>query len=80
MFLAAARVGGISANNSRPAEIIHDNLAVQVNVIDAAYRSGVTGFRAISLMPTNLYGPLSHLRVVSNETAVRASGLMAGAA
>ena len=80
VFLAAARVGGISANNSRPAEFIHDNLAVQVNVIDAAYRSGVTGFRAISLMPTNLYGPLSHLRVVSNETAVRASGLMAGAA
>jgi GDP-L-fucose synthase len=111
VFLAAALVGGILANSSRPAEFIHDNLAVQTNVIDAAYRSGVAkllflgsscvypklapqpikeeyllsgpleptnewyavakiagikmaqayrrqyGFRTISLMPTNLYGP-----------------------
>src|SRR5262245_54433907 len=41
VFLAAARVGGILANSSRPAEFIHDNLAIQTNVIDAAYRSGV---------------------------------------
>jgi len=109
--LAAARVGGIHANNSRPAQFIRDNLLIQDNVIDAAYRSGVGkfaflgssciyprlapqpikedylltgpleptnewyaiakiagvkmcqamrreyGFKAISLMPTNLYGP-----------------------
>ncbi len=41
VFLAAARVGGIHANNSRPAEFIFANLAIQINVIDAAYRSGV---------------------------------------
>lgn len=40
VFLAAALVGGILANSSRPAEFIHDNLAVQMNVIDVAYRSG----------------------------------------
>ena len=111
VFLAAARVGGIHANNSRPAEFIFSNLAIQTNVIDAAWRAGVTkleflgssciyprdapqpireeylltgpleptnepyavakiagirtmqaytkqyGFRGISLMPTNLYGP-----------------------
>jgi GDP-L-fucose synthase len=111
VFLAAARVGGILANSSRPAEFIYDNLAIQTNVIDDAYRSGVAklqflgsscvypklapqpikeeyllsgpleptnewyalakiagikmaqayreqyGFQAISLMPTNLYGP-----------------------
>ncbi len=111
VVLAAARVGGIHANNSRPAEFIRDNLLIQDNVIDAAYRAGVmkfvflgssciypklapqpiredyllTGpleptnewyaiakiaglkmcqayrrqyaFNAISLMPTNLYGP-----------------------
>ena len=111
VFLAAARVGGILANDSRPAEFIHENLAIQTNVIDAAYRCGIekllflgssciypkhapqpmpeecllTGpleptnqwyaiakiaglkmcqayrrqydFRAISAMPTNLYGP-----------------------
>jgi len=111
VVLAAARVGGIHANNSRPAQFIRDNLLIQDNVIDAAYRSGVGkfaflgssciyprlapqpikedylltgpleptnewyaiakiagvkmcqamrreyGFKAISLMPTNLYGP-----------------------
>jgi len=111
VFLAAAKVGGILANNSFPADFIRDNLAIQSNVIDAAYRNGVKkllflgssciypkhapqpmtedclltgpleptnewyaiakiaglkmcqayrkqyGFNAISVMPTNLYGP-----------------------
>ncbi len=111
VFLAAARVGGILANSTYPAEFIYGNLMVQCNVIDAARRYGVKkllflgssciypkhapqpmkeeclltgpleptnewyaiakiagiklcqayrrqhGFRAISLMPTNLYGP-----------------------
>jgi GDP-L-fucose synthase len=111
VILAAARVGGIYANHSRPAVFIRDNLLIQDNVIDAAHRSGVGkfvflgssciypklapqpikeeymltgpleptnepyaiakiagvkmcqayrrefGFNAISLMPTNLYGP-----------------------
>jgi GDP-L-fucose synthase len=37
VFLAAAKVGGILANNTRPAEFIHDNLAIQTNVIHAAH-------------------------------------------
>ena len=111
VIMAAARVGGIQANNVRPAEFIRDNLLIQDNVIDAAYQAGVAkfvflgssciypklapqpikedslltgpleptnewyaiakiagvkmcqayrrqyGFNAISLMPTNLYGP-----------------------
>jgi len=111
VVMAAARVGGIYANNSRPALFMRDNLLIQDNVIDAAHRSGVGkfvflgssciypklapqpikeeylltgpleptnewyaiakiaglkmcqayrreyGFNAISLMPTNLYGP-----------------------
>jgi GDP-L-fucose synthase len=111
VIMAAARVGGILANNSHPAGFLRDNLLIQDNVIDAAYRSGVEkfvflgssciypklspqpikedylltgpleptnewyaiakiagikmcqayrrefGFNAISLMPTNLYGP-----------------------
>jgi GDP-L-fucose synthase len=111
VIMAAARVGGIQANNVRPAEFIRDNLLIQDNVIDAAYQAGVDkfvflgssciypklapqpiredslltgpleptnewyaiakiaglkmcqayrrqyGFNAISLMPTNLYGP-----------------------
>ncbi len=111
VILAAARVGGIFANSSRPAEFIRDNLQIQTNVIDSAARSGTRkllflgssciyprlapqpmqeealltgeleptnqwyaiakiaglkmcqayrrqfGLDAISLMPTNLYGP-----------------------
>jgi len=41
VFLAAAMVGGILANNTYPADFIRDNLILQNNVIDAAYRSGV---------------------------------------
>jgi len=41
VFLAAARVGGILANNTFPADFIRENLAIQLNVIDAAYRAGV---------------------------------------
>lgn len=111
VFLAAAKVGGIHANDTYPADFIRDNLLIQTNVIDAAYRNGTRkllflgssciypkfapqpmkeehlltgeleptnewyaiakiagikmcqayrrqyGFSAISLMPTNLYGP-----------------------
>src|SRR5215471_14208343 len=41
VFLAAAKVGGIHANSSYPADFIRDNLQIQTNVIDAAYRHGV---------------------------------------
>jgi GDP-L-fucose synthase len=41
VFLAAAKVGGIWANSTCPAEFMYDNLAVEINVIDAAYRAGV---------------------------------------
>ena len=41
VFLAAAKVGGIVANNSFPAEFIRDNLAIQTNVIHAAHGAGV---------------------------------------
>lgn len=111
VFLAAAKVGGILANDTRPVEFLRDNLEIQTHVIDAAWRHGVRkfcflgssciyprlapqpipesalltgeleptnqwyaiakiagikmcqayarqhGFNAISLMPTNLYGP-----------------------
>jgi len=111
VFLAAAKVGGIYANDTYPADFIRDNLLIQTNIIDAAFRHKVKklvflgssciypkfaeqpiqesallsgaleptnewyavakiagikmcqayrkqyGFSAISLMPTNLYGP-----------------------
>jgi GDP-L-fucose synthase len=111
VYLAAAKVGGIHANDTYPAEFLHDNLVIQTNIIHAAWKSGVQkllflgssciypkhapqpmpedslltgplestnewyaiakiagikmcqayrkqyGFDAISVMPTNLYGP-----------------------
>jgi GDP-L-fucose synthase len=41
VYLAAARVGGIHANNTYPAEFIYTNLMIEANVIDAAFQSGV---------------------------------------
>jgi len=41
VYLAAAKVGGIHANSTYPAEFIYQNLMVQANVIDAAFRNGV---------------------------------------
>jgi GDP-L-fucose synthase len=41
VYLAAARVGGIHANNTYPAEFIHDNLVIQSNLIHAAHTTGV---------------------------------------
>ena len=41
VYLAAAKVGGIYANNTYPADFIYQNLMVQANVVDAAFRNGV---------------------------------------
>ena len=41
VFVAAATVGGIAANDSRPAEFIYDNLAIETNIIHGAWRAGV---------------------------------------
>jgi GDP-L-fucose synthase len=42
VFIAAAKVGGIHANASQPATFIYDNLAIQTNLIDAAWQHGVS--------------------------------------
>lgn len=41
VFVAAAEVGGIHANNTRPADFLYENLAIEANVIHAAHRAGV---------------------------------------
>jgi GDP-L-fucose synthase len=57
VFLAAARVGGIVANNSYPAEFIYDNLMIQNNVIHNAYLTGVK--RLLFLGSTCIYPKLA---------------------
>jgi GDP-L-fucose synthase len=41
VFLAAAKVGGIHANNTYPADFVYSNIQIQMNIVDAAYRSHV---------------------------------------
>jgi GDP-L-fucose synthase len=41
VYLAAAKVGGIHANNTYPAEFIHDNLMMEANIIQAAHTAGI---------------------------------------
>lgn len=42
VFMAAAKVGGINANNTYPADFIYDNLCIQNNIIHESYKNGVT--------------------------------------
>lgn len=69
VFLAAARVGGIKANNENPADFIRENLQIQTNVIDAAYRSGVS--RLLFLGSSCIYPRLA-------EQPMTESALMTG--
>lgn len=69
VYLAAARVGGIHANNTYPAEFIYDNLMVQSNVIHEAWRAGVK--KLLFLGSSCIYPRLA-------EQPIREEYLMAG--
>ena len=70
VYLAAAKVGGIKANSDFPADFIRDNLQIQTNVIDAAYRAGVE--RLMFLGSSCIYPRLA-------EQPLKESALMTGA-
>ena len=53
VYLAAAKVGGIHANNTYPADFIYQNLMVQANVVDAAFRNGMQ--KLLFLGPSEKY-------------------------
>ncbi|MDA8131219.1 MAG: GDP-L-fucose synthase [Elusimicrobia bacterium] len=70
VFIAAARVGGILANNTYKAEFIYDNLAIAMNVIHAAYRNGVK--KLLNLGSSCIYPKLA-------PQPMREDALLAGA-
>jgi len=70
VYLAAAKVGGIQANDRYPAEFIHANLMIEANVIDAAYRAGVE--RLLFLGSSCIYPRLA-------EQPMREDALLTGA-
>ena len=57
VYLAAAQVGGIMANSTRPAEFLYDNLAIETNVIHSSFRTGVQ--RLLFLGSSCIYPKLS---------------------
>jgi GDP-L-fucose synthase len=69
VYLAAARVGGIKANNDLPADFIRENLQIQTNVIHSAYRAGVS--RLLFLGSSCIYPRLA-------EQPIREEAVMTG--
>jgi GDP-L-fucose synthase len=70
VFLAAAKVGGIFANSAYPAEFIRDNLLIQVNVLDAAHRSGVNKLLVLGsscIYPKLAPQPISESALLTGE-------------
>ena len=70
VFLAAATVGGIYANNIRPADFIYDNLMIATNVIRAAYESAVTRLLFLGsscVYPRNAPQPMSESCLLSGQ-------------
>jgi len=68
VYLAAARVGGIHANNAYPADFIYDNLMIEANVIDAAFRSGVRRLLFLGsscIYPRNAPQPMSEAALLT---------------
>ncbi len=70
VFLAAAKVGGIYANNTYPAEFIYDNLCMQNNIIHESYRSGVTKLLFLGsscIYPRNALQPIREEYLLTGE-------------
>lgn len=65
VFVAAATVGGILANSTRPAEFLYDNLVIETNIIQAAYRAGVK--KLVFLGSSCIYPRLAAQPMVEEE-------------
>lgn len=65
VFLAAAKVGGIFANNHFRADFLYDNLAIQINIINAAYRFGVC--KLLFLGSSCIYPKMASQPIQENE-------------
>lgn len=64
VYLAAAKVGGIHANNTYPAEFIYQNLMIQANIIDAAFTNGV---KKLLFLGSSCIYPRLALQPISEE-------------
>lgn len=70
VYLAAAKVGGIYANNTYPADFIYENLMIQVNVINSAFKSGVKKLLFLGsscIYPKHAQQPMSESELLTGE-------------
>lgn len=70
VYLAAAKVGGIHANNTYPADFIMDNLAIQLNVIGEAYNAGINKLLALGsscIYPRDTEQPIREEQLLTGE-------------
>lgn len=70
VIMAAAKVGGIHANNTYPAEFIYDNLAIAANTIHAAYESGTQRFLFLGsscIYPRSVPQPMKESCLLTSE-------------
>ncbi|MGM8900828.1 NAD-dependent epimerase/dehydratase family protein, partial [Psychrobacter sp. 1Y4] len=70
VFLAAAKVGGIQANNSYPADFIYDNLMIQNNIIHAAHQFNVKRLLFLGsscIYPKNAHQPMIEDSLLSGQ-------------
>ena len=70
VFLAAAKVGGIMANATSPADFIYNNISIQTNVIHAAYRTGVKKLLFLGsscIYPRNCPQPMKEEHLLSSS-------------
>ena len=70
VFVAAAKVGGILDNQNHPAEFIYDNLMIQSNIIDAAYRNGIKKLLFLGsscIYPKNPKIPITENQLLTSE-------------
>lgn len=70
VFLAAAKVGGIWANKTYPAEFIYDNLSIESNIINASYRNGVNKLMFLGsscIYPKNAPQPICEEHLLSGS-------------
>jgi GDP-L-fucose synthase len=65
IFLAAGKVGGIAANDTYPADFLYDNLMIEANIIDAAFRAGVS--KLLFLGSSCIYPKLAAQPILEEE-------------
>ena len=78
VYLAAAKVGGIHANNTYPAEFIYQNLKIQLNVIHGAFLCGIKKLLFLGsscIYPKNINQPIKEEELLTGKLSLSSKGV-----